>query len=116
MMQKHCTARQPITVNHVERFATRYGLTRIGPRTTDDRMLRSLVWIVEDMADEPFNEPVVPWASLVTLLAGDHARGARELACRDYTSTADHRTVAQWFLAYCLNHLDGSGLAVVRLP
>lgn len=104
-----------MTVDHVRALSSRYGLTVVGPRRSKDPMVRRVVWIIEDLAEEPFNEPVVPWSSVLTFLAGEDGTAALTHACRDYTSKEGHREAAEWFLQYVLNHLDDSGLAVVRL-
>lgn len=114
-LQRLRTAKQPVTVNNVRALASRYGLTITGPRTSHDLMARRVAWIVEDLAEEPFNEPIVPWSTVLAFLASEDGTAATRLLEYDYTSPAAHREAAEWFLTYVLNHLDGSGLSVVRL-
>lgn len=111
-----CTAKQPPTVQHVRDLSTRYGLTVVAPHTSDDMLVRRVVWIVEDWAEEPFNQRVVPWSTVVGALASESETSSLRLLGHDYVGSEDRRRAAEWFLRYVLEHLDeGSGLAVVRL-
>lgn len=115
-LQRACRRRQPVTAEQVHALSTRYGLTVLSPRTSSDHMLRRVVWIVEDFAEEPFNQRVVPWSTVISALASEDSTASLRAIHHDYASKDDRGRAAQWFLTYVLNHLDeGSGLAVVRL-
>lgn len=114
-LQKPCIPKQPPTVQHVQALSTRYGLAVASPRTSNDPMLRRVVWIVEDWA-EMFDQPVVPWSTVIVALASEDSTTSLRTIHRDYCSKDERRRAAEWFLRYVLEHLaEGSGLVVVRL-
>lgn len=91
-----------------------HGLRIVGSPTINDREVLQVRWLVEDWADL-FNVRRVALATVVKALAGDDE--CRDLETLDhlYMTTSHYREAAEWQVAYVLRHLDGSGLAVVRL-
>lgn len=114
-VQKACTLRQPLTQQQVHDGGSRYGLALVGDGRSEYREVREVAWLVEDWRDE-FNQRRVSWRTLVAALAGDAQMRDLEIVDDLYSSKEDYRLSAEWRLMFVLNHLQGSGLAIVRTP
>ncbi|EAP99436.1 hypothetical protein JNB_04670 [Janibacter sp. HTCC2649] len=114
-VQKACATEQPITRDHVHDLGSRYGLALAGGGRSPYREVREVAWLVEDQWND-FKERVVAWRTITVFLAG--AAQMRDLEVLDdlYTSKDDYLYSAEWRLMFVLNHLEGSGLAIVRMP
>lgn len=110
-----CILPQPLTQSHVHEYAKTYGLVRVGDERSQYREVREVAWLVEDQWND-FKERVVSWRTLAVFLAG--AARMRDLEVLDdlCTSKDDYHYAAEWRLMFVLNHLEGSGLAIVRMP
>jgi len=116
IMQKPLTPRCPVTVEHVRDHQGKYGLKSVGPRSTDDLMVRRVSFIIEDW-NYCFDVRRVAWSTVITALASEaETRDLEMLDGTRYMKPEDYRTAAEWRLMYVLNHLTGSGLKVVRMP
>lgn len=116
ILQKPLTPRGPVTYEHIRDHQAKYGLKSVGPRSTDDLLVRRVCFIIEDW-DDCFDVRRVAWATVIKALASEaETRDLELLDGTRYMQPEDYRTAAEWRLMYVLNHLTGSGLKVVRMP
>lgn len=113
-LQRRSTTKH-ITQTHVHDLGSKYGLALVGDERSPFREVREVAWLVEDWK-HLFNERAVSWRTLVVALAGDDALRDLELTEDVYMSKEHYEYAAEWQMSFVLNHLDGSGLSIVRMP
>lgn len=114
-VQNPCAAGQAVTQEQVHDHGSQFGLTAVGEGRSEHCEVREVAWLVEDWRDL-FNQRCVSWRTLVTALAGDAQIRDMDVLDDLYSSKEDYRYAAEWRLMFVLNHLEGSGLRVVRMP
>ena len=119
-VQKTCTARQPLTQQQVHDHGSRYGLALVGDVRSQHREVRRAARLVKDLWDALDQRPV-SWSNVVNELAiwqeAEDAFAMEDLGPIHIARRQGYyRISAEWRLMFVLNHLEGSGLAIVRMP
>lgn len=109
-LQSRCRPKRSVQVEHVHDLGRVYGLTLVGGCATDDPVLKQVRRLVK-FWEWNLGEPAVSFRALVLALAADAQDDVRDLNL----SLGAYEERAEWLLVYVLNHLQGSGLSVVRM-